>query len=154
MRKPDHRLTRGDDLSRLAKRFDDRSIRVRYKNGVSGLVPSDARVGFSGRELRCRRVRCGFRQLVALLRDRAVVQQVAVSPLVGGRLNGRCSRRNHGVAFRSERKAKVGVVDPHQRLAGLDLLPDTYKPFHNFSGDAEAEIALDLRAYDAREASL
>jgi hypothetical protein len=49
--------------------------------------------------------------------------------------------------------AKVGFVDPHQRLTGFDLLPGIYKPFHDLTGNAKTEIALYPRPYDAREAA-
>jgi hypothetical protein len=51
--------------------------------------------------------------------------------------------------LRRERKAKVGLVDPHQRLTGFDLLPDIHKPFHDLTGDAKTEIALYARRNEA-----
>ena len=62
-------------------------------------------------------------------------------------------RYRNGVALCRERKAQVGFVDPHQRLAGFDLLTGIHKPLHDLAGDAKTEIALHPRPYDAREAA-
>jgi hypothetical protein len=61
--------------------------------------------------------------------------------------------RGDGVAPCRERKAKIGFVDPHQRLAGIDLLPDIDKPLDDLAGDAETEIALHPGRDDAGEAA-
>ncbi len=60
--KPNHGLAGGDDLSRLAERFDHRSIRVSHQDGISRLVLGDARLRCVGRgEPRLRCVGRGFR---------------------------------------------------------------------------------------------
>ena len=82
-----------------------------------------------------------------------MLTKLGVSPLIRVQLNDRCARRGNGVALRRERKAKVGFVDPHQRLTGFDLLTDIHQPFHDLAGDAKTEIALHPRPYDAREAA-
>jgi hypothetical protein len=142
--KPNHDLAGGDDLSRLAKRFNYRSIRVRHQHGIGRLVLGELRLGG---------IRCGFRLVIALSGDPSFVEQMGVSLFVRLQLNDRCASRGNGVALGREGKAKVRLVDPHQRLAGSDLLTDIHKPFHDLAGDAKAEIALDPRPYDAREAA-
>ena len=151
--KPNHGLAGGDHLSRLAKRFDHRSIRVCHQDGIGRLVLGDPCFGFGGGELRLGCIRRGLRLLVALSGSPSFADQIGVSPFIGVQLNDRCARRGNGVALRRERKAKVGFVDPHQRLTGFDLLPDIHQPFHDLAGDAKAEIALHPRRYDAREAA-
>ena len=151
--KPNHGLAGGDDLSRLAKRFDHRSICVRHQDRIGRLVLGHPRFGFGGGELRLGCIRRGFRLLIALSGDPSVAHQLGVSPLVRLQLNDRCACRDDGVALRRERKTKVRLVDPHQRLTGFDLLTDIHKPFHDLAGDAKAEIGLHPRPYDAREAA-
>jgi hypothetical protein len=45
-------------------------------------------------------------------------------------------------ASATKRNARVGFVDPFQRLTGFDLLPGFRKPFQDLTGDAQAGIAL------------
>jgi hypothetical protein len=122
--KPNHGLAGGDDLSRLAKRFDHRSIHVRHRDGIGRLVLGNPRSGFGGGELRLGRIRRSLRLLVALWGDPSRVEQTGVSPFIRIQLNDRCACRGNGIALGRERKAKVGLVNPHQRLTGFDLLVD------------------------------
>jgi hypothetical protein len=95
----------------------------------------------------------GLRLLVALSGSPSVAHQPGVSLFIRFGLNERCARCGNGVALRCDRKAKVGFVDPHQRLTGFDLLTGIHKPFHDLAGDAKTEVALHPRPYDAREAA-
>src|SRR5438477_3403959 len=90
---------------------------------------------------------------MALWGDPSLVEQTGVSPFIRIQLNERCTCRGNGVALRRERQAKVGLVDPHQRLTGFDLLTGAHEPFHDLPGNAKTEVALHPRPYDAREAS-
>ena len=69
------------------------------------------------------------------------------------RLNDYGARRGNRVALRCKCKAKVGIVDPHQWLAGCDLLADVHEPFHDLAGYAKTEVALYPRPDDAGEAA-
>ena len=86
---------------------------------------------------------------MALWGDPSLVEQTDVSPFIRIQLNERCPCRGNGVALRRERKAKVGLVDPHQRLTGFDPLTDIHEPFHDFTGNAKTEIALYPRRNEA-----
>jgi hypothetical protein len=68
-------------------------------------------------------------------------------------LNERRSGCGNGVAFRCKRKTEINFVDPHQRLAGFDLVTNIHKPFQDLSGDSKAEVTFYLGPYDAREAA-
>ena len=140
-------------MSGLAKRFDHRSVRVRYQDRIGRLVLGDPRISFGGGELRLGRIQRGLRLLVALSGSPSVAHQLGVSLFIRFGLNDGCARCGNGVALRRERKAKVGFVDPHQRLTGFDLLTGIHKPFHDLAGDAKAEVALHSRPDDAREAA-
>jgi hypothetical protein len=109
--------------------------------------------GFGGGELRPGRIQGGLSLLVALVGDPPILEQAGIAPFIGFCLNDYCTRCSNSIALRREREKKVGVVDPHQRLAGFDLLADIHEPFHDLAGDAKTEIALCPCSYDAREAT-
>lgn len=150
---PDHRLAGGDNLARLAKRLDHRSIRVRQQGRVGRLVLCDPRVGLRGGELRLGRVQRCLHLLVALSGDPSIASQLGVAPFVRDQLHDRGARGNDGIALRRDRKAKVGLIDPHQRLPCRDPFAVIHETLDDLARHAEAELALDPGADDAGEAA-
>jgi hypothetical protein len=140
-------------LPGLAERFDHRSVCIRYQDRVGRLVLGDPRISFSSGELRLGRIQRGLRLLVALSGSPSVAHELGVSLFIRFGLNDGCAHCGNGVALCSDREAKVGFVDPHQRLTGFDLLTGIEKPFHDLAGNAKTEVALDSRPYDPREAA-
>ncbi|MEY9798908.1 hypothetical protein ABH984_006923 [Bradyrhizobium ottawaense] len=141
-------------MAGLAKRLGDRAVRVCHQDGIGRLVLGDACLGFGRGELRLGCIRGGLRLLVALFGRPSIVDQVGISPLIGIRLHDYRASRGYGVALRRKRKAEVGLVDPHERLPGFDLLADIHQPLDDLAGDAKAEIALHPRADGACEPAL
>jgi hypothetical protein len=70
------------------------------------------------------------------------------------RLNFYRTRGGNGIALRGEHETKVGVVDPHERRTGFDLLTAIHEPVYDLAGDPKTQIALDPRGDDAGEGAL
>jgi hypothetical protein len=80
--------------------------------------------------------------------------ELAIARLVSFRLNGQGARRRDRVFLGAEREIEILLVEAHERLAGLDILPNVNEALDHLARNAKAEIALDARRNDARECPL
>ncbi len=149
-----HCLTGSNDLPRLTQRFNNRSVHVRCENSIGGGILCHLRLGLCCRKLRPRSIRSGLCLLIALARNPSLFEQLRIAFRICFRLTNRCARRGNSIALRRQRKTEIGFVNPHQRLAGLDLLPRIDKAFYDLAGDAKTKIALHPRRDHARKTAL
>ena len=107
-------------------------------------ILGDPRVGFGSWRAARRPYRMRPSPAHSAVGSPSVADQLEYRLLIGCRSERRRARCGNSVPLGRQRKAKIGFVDPHQRLPGFDLLTNIHQPFDDLAGDAKAKIAFDL----------